>query len=344
MMKELITLTILFTVLVIAMPSAYADNSNFSSDPPPCPLHLTALSYPATCTFANCNGSITVSVTGGVPPYTYSPALDSLCPGTYIVSVTDAVGCTATKRRTVWLDSGFWLTPESSPATTIGGSDGSATVLISAALTPTVLWNTGETTPTISNLSQGKYTVTVIDGNGCESSTSIQVFEGCGAVTTTSTPVTAPGNNDGSASVSTGSGTPPITYFWSNGAVGQHITNLSPGIYCVTVVDAAGCAAIACVNIGDGTLNTRGIEPLESVTLYPNPASDVLFLSTEFKSPVHLEVRLLSLAGQAIRRYYYPEGNAQSTKEVDISDLPAGMYLLELQVGNQRQVEKFIKF
>ncbi|MFM7727247.1 MAG: SprB repeat-containing protein, partial [Flavobacteriales bacterium] len=47
-----------------------------------------------------CNGSATVDVTGGLPPYTYSwsngagtQTISSLCVGTYTVTVTDANGC-----------------------------------------------------------------------------------------------------------------------------------------------------------------------------------------------------------------------------------------------------------
>lgn len=49
----------------------------------------------ATC--GQCDGSATVYVSGGTPPYTYSwpgGTLTGLCPGTYFGTVTDATGCT----------------------------------------------------------------------------------------------------------------------------------------------------------------------------------------------------------------------------------------------------------
>ncbi len=52
-------------------------------------------------TFGQCNGSITVNVTGGDPPYTYlwsngqtTQTASNLCKGYYKVTVTDVLGCT----------------------------------------------------------------------------------------------------------------------------------------------------------------------------------------------------------------------------------------------------------
>ncbi len=55
---------------------------------------------------------------------------------------------------------------------------------------------------------------------------------------------------DGSATVSTSSGTGPFTYEWSNGGIGQTINGLSAGTYTVTVTDASGCKDVTTVTIG----------------------------------------------------------------------------------------------
>jgi hypothetical protein len=57
---------------------------------------------PVSCSNC-CDGSILETVSSGVPPYTYSwspnvsttNTASGLCPGTYIISVTDSTGCTA---------------------------------------------------------------------------------------------------------------------------------------------------------------------------------------------------------------------------------------------------------
>lgn len=49
------------------------------------------------------------------------------------------------------------------------------------------------------------------------------------------------GNCDGQMAVITSGGTAPYTYSWSNGAIGNMLTNICSGIYYVTVTDSLGC-------------------------------------------------------------------------------------------------------
>src|SRR5690606_1868173 len=46
----------------------------------------------------------------------------------------------------------------------------------------------------------------------------------------------------GSITVNVTGGTGTITYQWSNGAIGNSISNLGAGTYSVTVSDASGCS------------------------------------------------------------------------------------------------------
>ncbi|MEZ4919307.1 MAG: SprB repeat-containing protein [Saprospiraceae bacterium] len=73
---------------------------------------LTTSVTDATC--GSSNGSIDLSVTGGVGPYTYAwdngsttEDLNNLSAGTYCVTVTDANGCSATTCVTVESEGGL---------------------------------------------------------------------------------------------------------------------------------------------------------------------------------------------------------------------------------------------
>ena len=68
----------------------------------PATLQLTLSSVPATC-FSTANGSVNVSVTGGLPNYRYewstgarTPTVNNLPGGNYVVVVKDTLGCDAT--------------------------------------------------------------------------------------------------------------------------------------------------------------------------------------------------------------------------------------------------------
>ena len=72
-------------------------------------LSATTVGTAATC-FGTCNGSATVTPTGGFAPYTYSwttvpvqtgATATGLCAGSYTVTITDVIGCTTTASVTI---------------------------------------------------------------------------------------------------------------------------------------------------------------------------------------------------------------------------------------------------
>ena len=78
--------------------------------------------------------------------------------------------------------------------------------------------NTGGTTSSLNNLSEGTYQLTVTDAAGCTQSlpVSINALSATGGVTD----ITCHGANDGSIDLTISGGTPVYTYAWDNGATG----------------------------------------------------------------------------------------------------------------------------
>ncbi|MCH8319262.1 MAG: SprB repeat-containing protein, partial [Bacteroidetes bacterium] len=214
-----------------------------------------------------CDGSTNVIVSGGTAPYVYfwndslaqtTATAVNLCSGTYCVSITDANGCTASNCVAV-LDSGCTLiiSATATDVTTCGGNDGTATPNPTGGVLPyTYLWSNGDTAQNITGLLAGTYTVTVMDSNGCTSTSSAVVNEpGSFFVYLSSIDASCATCADGSATAIPDSGsTPPYTYLWSD-SITTTATNagLLPGTYCVTVTDSAGCTASGCVVILDST-------------------------------------------------------------------------------------------
>lgn len=71
-----------------------------------------------------------------------------------------------------------------------------------------------------------------------------------------STNVSCPGGNNGSATVTASGGTAPYTYLWSTGATTSSISSLTAGTYDVTVTDNVSCPATGSVTISEpGAIN-----------------------------------------------------------------------------------------
>ena len=112
---------------------------------------------------------------------------------------------------------------------------------------------TNQTVATIAGLTAGTYSVTVVDmdlGIGTATIT-LSGASSLDAVVTQDDVCGDDGNpnNDDSATVSVSGGTAPYSYAWSNGQTGATATGLSPGLACVTVMDANACGVVECINI-----------------------------------------------------------------------------------------------
>lgn len=128
-----------------------------------------------------CNGSCTgaaFTFPFGTSPFTYSwntvpvqttPNITGLCIGTYIVTMTDAGGCSATNSVTITEPPVLTVTLSSTPASCGSCADGTATATPGGGAPPyTYLWTpTSQTTASATGLSSGVYTVCVTDVNGC---------------------------------------------------------------------------------------------------------------------------------------------------------------------------------
>lgn len=159
-------------------------------------------------------------------------------------------------------------------------------------------------------------------------------------LTTTSQSATNANSNDGRAGVEAGAGLAPFSYRWSTGDSTKVILNLSPGVYSVTVIDAAGCTDVAEVIINNAT-STKDIETLNLLQLAPNPTSGQAELQLEFNRVETVEVRIFSPVGQLLLQGTEQRGQ-RLTYPIDLSNYPAGMYFVQIRVGDKMRVEKLM--
>lgn len=162
--------------------------------------------------------------------------------GTYSLSVTDALGCTA--KAELQATTPLKVTPTISVtgATTFCQGD---SVKLTSSLSTGNTWSTGQTTQSIFVKTAGSYTVSYDDGSGCGSAISVATV-----ITINATPtVTISGNRficSGTSSV-LDAGDGFTEYLWSNGSTLQSISVNTANIYTVTVTNSNGCKAKASI-------------------------------------------------------------------------------------------------
>lgn len=143
-------------------------------------IELTFETVSVSCT-GDCDGSATVTPTGGVAPYTYqwdstannqtTQTATDLCVGEYEVIVKDDNGCTASGTVTISQDEPLTILVEVKDATCQNSADGCAEIIgIAPDDNPpyTIQWSNGATDSLVCGLLPGEYEVTVTADNGCE--------------------------------------------------------------------------------------------------------------------------------------------------------------------------------
>ncbi len=119
-----------------------------------------------------CNGSVTISASGGLAPYTYSytsGSNTSVCAGTYSATITDGNNCSAVIPFTINQPPAILANTTHTDATCSSCVNGVALANPTGGVGPyTYTWTPGGLhTSAISGLLPGCYSVTIVDANNC---------------------------------------------------------------------------------------------------------------------------------------------------------------------------------
>lgn len=232
--------------------------------------------------FGGNNGTCTASVSGGTLPYSYkwfpssttNATLTNLAAGSYTLQVTDGNSCVKTTIIAITEPS-----PLASSITSFtkvncyNETTGSATVAVSGG-TPFYNYNwlpAGGNGPNAEGLGAGSYTITIIDKNGCTTSSMITLTQPSHALAPNgvATNVNCFGGANASATVFVTGGTPIYTYSWSpSGGIGATASGLKAGNYYVEVTDQNGCKT------NDAFIITQP-QPIMATTLSTHPSCNV---------------------------------------------------------------------
>ncbi len=125
----------------------------------------------------------------------------------------------------------------------VGDTDGSLTILYELPFFESILWSTGDTSLSITGLSQGEYDLTIFYSDGSQVDTTFLITEPSPVELLDPVVefVKCFGIDDGSIEITVEGGTPDYYYEWSNFVFTANQYNLAPGIYQLIVTDSRGC-------------------------------------------------------------------------------------------------------
>ncbi len=227
--------------------------------------------------FGATNGSASVTISGGTPPYNLSwlnglnqngvPAgtypNPGLSAGLISVNVTDANNCNASASTTITQPSQLVATVSGTTnVSCFGGNNGAISLNVTGGTGGRTYTWSGPGSASGQNptgLLAGNYNVTVQDANGCTATLSnINISQPAAALnaTASSSSVSCFGGSNGAISLTVTGGTGAKTFAWSGPATatGQNPGGLITGNYNVTITDANNCTfSLPNINVSQPT-------------------------------------------------------------------------------------------
>ncbi len=221
----------------------------------PTPLASNSVVSDVSCSGGN-NGSISITASDGTPPYTYlwSPgnqttsSITGQAKGTYTVTVTDSLNCSLQEINTITEPTALSLSLASTDVSCFNGNNGVINSTVSGGTsTYTYNWSSGATSPNLSGLLAGTYSLTVTDFKSCTTTQSVVIAQPTLLTAgTSSTDITCNNFNNGTATALPNGGTTGYSYLWQSGLqTTETISNLTAGTYTLSLTDSKGCLATA---------------------------------------------------------------------------------------------------
>ena len=207
-------------------------------------------------------GSITLTASGGTPPYQYSidngatlqptGQFNNLPAGIYPVYVVDANGCTFTQNVNLTVNE-LDVTVTKHDVSCFGLADGSFYLATTDGVGPytlTASWlSAPQTEPSglfaYTGQSAGLYDIRIEDSQGWLFMDTIEIKEPTAIVVTaniTNASCSAI-TKDGAIDITVTGGTGVYTFTWSNNAITEDLINIEAGKYTVAVNDENGCSS-----------------------------------------------------------------------------------------------------
>ncbi len=191
------------------------------------------------------------------------------------------------------------------------------------------LWSTGSTFDRILYKLSGNYSVTVTDANGCKESKNFILADPPEFKVKLNKIDHRNGNSGGNIDVTNINGNTPIAYTWHDANLNivgtqEDILNQKAGMYSISMWDNKNCAAMDTFEILQLTaIDQKILEKVKAYYSYSDQKVNLKYLENiEIKS-----MRIYDLQGKQI--LHFP--NPKDVEEIDLSDIPMGLYVLQME-------------
>ena len=312
--------------------------------------------------YGNANGAISITVSGGIAPYTYlwsnsatTQNLSGLTAGTYSVTVTDSISATITGTWAVAQPSELSISAANTDASCPTGNDGSIDLTLSGG-TPGYgfLWSNGATTQDVSGLLPGNYAVTVTDNNDCTKTGNWAIGQTssiCANISVSGDIATTVCYN-ATNTISVAGGTTPFVVQPAGSATfiaGVNIvylpgtTVLSGGYMLGTIYSGSWCGTTKSVmlpEVGKGDPAPFSVEQA-FFSIYPNPTTgNFTLIQKGDKLFSNVKVEIYNMRGEKVMTETII---GDKMHDFRFSDMATGLYFVKVVADGYVETMKLIK-
>jgi hypothetical protein len=294
---------------------------------------------PSVTALCGANDTITLDATSNYSSYAWSTS-DTLQSkavyqtGTYNVTVTDSLGCTASDSIEI-----IQSNPTLDLGSDISTCNYSSLTLSSTESFSTYLWSNSDTTQTTNVNQEGIYSLIVTDNYGCEAFDTIVVTFNGPSLDLGPDVIVCEGdyhtfyvaNNYNSCQ-------------WSQGGSFNYVSVNQVGDYWLKVTDSDGCTAIDTVRLKNKDCTSLEDEnSLEKLQIFPNPNNGVFTLIFDDFSDEKFSVEIVNSIGKQVFVKQFEPLNESFVNVFEMNSLAKGIYFLNIKSDNQlRRAERFI--
>ena len=219
--------------------------------------------------------------------------------------------------------------------------DGSASLAPDHPGTYLYAWSNGDSTATINNLCPGFYSATVTDSaTGCQRVQNFSLFRPDSVVISAIHTIAADSVSPGNIIVSASAGNYNLQYSLDGSSYTSSSTLIfsANGNFTVYVKSENGCLVQENVTVTGIT----DIAADDKLSLFPNPASDMLNISLDISKNTEARFYILNMLEEIVLNETTEIPSGIYTATIDISSLPDGVYFLRLGDGHSSVVRKFV--